>query len=497
MESRYINTRWHVHSNWTYKSITGTLTAEYSGMRLNVSFSGSTFSNYKMEGSGYPDTGNMDTIRIFIDGREVASTKVSMFSSNSNVSCSGYLDITATSHNVVMTIQCGDNKACPYNYYNYPCTLGNIAMPSPYVAPSVSCSALTEISRIDDGSWSVTYNVTPPTGANISDVGLDVIRNVNGTDTVLEIFSFGAASGNRTNSFTIHSGNHRTDGSSFNTRIYVNDSHGSSVHSAPWKLTRTYRIPTVSNVKISRTSFSPQDNATLNWTTNSRTWTNHESNFSTKIVCGKNSVDATNQGPTNTSNDGSTFTASCTETLNKTFLSKITSAAEQSVSVMTKNVEVHRINSSGNYNISSNTNIVVQYQPVKAPLNGTVKDSSGNSVAGKTIIIQDIPTIDLDWTYPITAGAAGVVDGYVLRIYKDSKYSQQVGNAKIVNVTQNASSGTCELNTKSDLSRGVMNYVKITPFYTKPDGTGRIEGTQSLQMRLVLPISRINTPVIS
>ena len=448
-------------------------------------------------GSLYNASNAVDNVNVLLSGGTTIKEGSMSPGSNSSGSVDTWVDNDGSTP-IYLCYYCGQTGGCSIGYAGWVvvCTLYTPTY-NPYVAPSVSCSALTEISRIDDGSWSVTYNVTPPKGAEISDVGLDVIRNVGGVDRVLEIFSFGTASGNRTSNFTIHSGDYKTDGSSFNTRIYVNDNHGTSVHSSPWRLTRTYRIPTVSNVKTSRTSFSPQDNATLNWTTNSRTWTNHENNFSTKIVCGNNSVNATNQGPTNTSNDGSTFTDTCKEILNKTFLSKITSKAEQSVSVMTKNVEVHRINNLGNYNISSNTNIVVQYQPIKAPLNGTVKDSSGNSVAGQTIIIQDIPTIDLDWTYPITSGAAGVVDGYVIRIYKDSNYSQQVGNAKIVNVTQNASSGTCKLNTKSDLSRGVMNYVKITPFYTKPNGTGRIEGTQSLQMRLVLPISRINTPVIS
>ena len=485
----------------TEQTLSCHITGNFNSVLQNVS--GYASYNYyvgwklAVGGSLYNASNAVDNVNVLLSGGTTIKEGSMTPGSNSSGSVDVWVDNDGSTP-IYLCYYCGQTGGCSIGYAGWVvvCTLYTPTY-NPYVAPSVSCSALTEISRIDDGSWSVTYNVTPPKGAEISDVGLDVIRNVGGVDRVLEIFSFGTASGNRTSNFTIHSGDYKTDGSSFNTRIYVNDNHGTSVHSSPWRLTRTYRIPTVSNVKTSRTSFSPQDNATLNWTTNSRTWTNHENNFSTKIVCGNNSVNATNQGPTNTSNDGSTFTDTCKEILNKTFLSKITSKAEQSVSVMTKNVEVHRINNLGNYNISSNTNIVVQYQPIKAPLNGTVKDSSGNSVAGQTIIIQDIPTIDLDWTYPITSGAAVVVDGYMIRIYKDSNYSQQVGNAKIVNVTQNVSSGTCELNTKSDLSRGVMNYVKITPFYTKPNGTGRIEGTQSLQMRLVLPISRINTPVIS
>lgn len=162
MASLYIDTVWHRHSQYTYKSITGTLTATYSGNRLNVSFSGSTFSNYEMDGGGYPATGNKDTIRILIDGSSVASTSVPMFSSDGNVSCSGYADVSSTPHTVTLTIQCGDNVSCPYGYYADPCHLGSIDMESPYTPISTFTlnSVSPSIGIANETTYTANYTIS-------------------------------------------------------------------------------------------------------------------------------------------------------------------------------------------------------------------------------------------------------------------------------------------------------------------------------------------------
>ena len=151
-----------------------------------------------------------------------------------------------------------------------------------------------------------------------------------------------------------------------------------------------------------------------------------------------------------------------------------------------------------NYDASDTKSFKVQYQPTKTPTGGNVTNSSGTSVKGNTIIVQDIPTINIDWSYPNSGTARGVVNGYILRVYSDSSYSSKVGSDHIINVNSWGASGTKSLNTKTQLKRGVMNYAKIIPFYTKPDGTGRIEATDTntLKIQLVKPISKLDPPTI-
>lgn len=528
MSDLYIDNVWHRHSSKTYKSIKGTLSANYSGLRLNVSFSGSTFSNYQLSGGGYPATGNQDTIRIFIDDEQVAETKVNMNSSTPNIYISGYRDVSTTSHNVYMTIQCGDYISCPYNYYHNPCNLGNISMPSPYKAPTISFrgnNALTPISRVDDGSWTVNYSVTSPTGATIYDTGIDIM--VFGTaDNVLQNHSFGTAVGDRQSSFTIKSsGTNIKDGMKFTTRLYVNDRDNNGTehynHNSGSNLTtRTYLKPIMTGITdFKDIPFSPQDNKKLQWTTNCNKWSanNLEKAFETTIAKGRNNdvyLDDSKleqkipQNPFNI-RDGESYSTSnnCSYTITKTMLDNLFTDNERSVSVMDGVLRVNRNNKSAYkedgspYTAWATTTIKIQYQPTKSPTNGTVTYNN-KSISRNTIFIQDIPTIDIDWSYPITSGAAGVVDGYILRVYSDSGYTQQYGKDKVIQVTQNASKATWKLNTKTELKRGVLNYLKITPYYKKPNrsdvtnSASRIEGQKSLQMALVTPISRINTPVI-
>ena len=380
---------------------------------------------------------------------------------------------------------------------------------NPYSEPtSYNLTVSPTIGKVDNTTFSGSHSITLGSGGVLDWVLLLVFPytswNYGRWDYVSSsvrnsvLASFNApTSASGTTNFTLSSGTF-SDGARYKVAIRFSDNHYEWI-SGDDDTIYTYLKPIMTNITNFEDPFSPQDNVVMSWYTNSRMWTSMEEEFQTNISNGDVSLPQSqvSQAPTNSSSNGYSNTSTQAKTITKEVLNALFSNEDRSVSVMHGTLVVDRISTSGGYRAWASTTIDVQYQPVKAPLNGTITNSSGTSVAGNTIVIQDTPTITLDWTYPITSGAAGVVDGYVIRIYKDSNYSQQVGNAKIVNVTQNASSGTCELNTKSDLSRGVMNYVKITPFYTKPNGTGRIEGTQSLQMRLVLPISRINTPVIS
>lgn len=89
-----------------------------------------------------------------------------------------------------------------------------------------------------------------------------------------------------------------------------------------------------------------------------------------------------------------------------------------------------------------------------------------------------------------------MVNGYTCQVYTDADCTTKYGDDIDITSLGNEWSASLTLNTKTQLKRGVVNYIKITPYYTKPDGTGNILGTSSLITQLVLPISRLNTPVI-
>lgn len=263
------------------------------------------------------------------------------------------------------------------------------------------------------------------------------------------------------------------------------------------KVIYTYKIPSVSEVSMSSSLFSPQDDAKIRWTTNSRVWTSLENNFTTTLDYNGKSVNLTN-APENNSNNGTSSSAASEKTFDNSTITTLFTTSERSVSKLSKTVYVTRHSSSGGYDVNSSTTVNIQYQPTKAPNSTHVLNSSGSSVQGQTIVVQQTPKIDVDWSYPISSGTAGVVNGYYLKVYSDSACTQAVNDTEYtISVSSNGGSGSKQLDTKSDLKRGVMNYAKITPYYTKPDGTGTIRGTTSTTVQLVLPISRLNTPTIS
>lgn len=285
-----------------------------------------------------------------------------------------------------------------------------------------------------------------------------------------------------------------TDGNRYKIATYFSDDHFEWI-SGDDKVVYTYRKPTMSNVSMTSALFSPQDNAQIKWTTNSRTWTGHENDFTTKLSYGNKSIDLTN-APTNATN-GSTQSASSSKTFDNSTITKLFSADDRSVSKLSKSITITRTSPSSGYTASASVTANIQYQPTKTPNNTHVLDGSGTNVKSKNIIIQDTPTIDVDWSYPISSGAAGIVNGYYLKVYSDANCTKAVNDKEYtIAVSTNGGAGSKSLNTASELQRGVMNYAKVTPYYTKPNGSGTIRGTNPVIIPLVLPISRLGTPTI-
>lgn len=294
-----------------------------------------------------------------------------------------------------------------------------------------------------------------------------------------------------------------SDGSKYRVAIAGSDSNHRWI-SGDDKPIYTYRKPSVSGVKILKsdgsstiTKFSPQNNVKIAWTTNSRTWTGAEAEFTTSLGHSNSTVAADSNAPGNPSSNGSTFSQEVSQTLTTGIIDTLYSNAERSNGTLSTTISVIRSSSTAGYAISSSANIEIQYQPTLAPTNGTVTNSSGTSISGNTIFLQDTSNIYLSWKYSPSTLAAGVVDGYIIRIYADSAHTDKVGDDITVTVSRNAESGSKTINAKTQLRRGVMNYATITPFYTKPNSQGIIEGTKHLNLTLVKPMNRLNTPTIA
>lgn len=374
---------------------------------------------------------------------------------------------------------------------------------NPYTAfNDISFSSINPIyGRYNDTNYTATYSITGGTN-NLTSVKA---RLFNASDGHLKDFSFGNNKGtNLTNSFKVDTG-----GTGWHYRVSIWATDNITTKESGKKDIYTYVMPTVSALTLSAVNltgskFSPQDNAYVTYTTNGRKWINGEVDFTTKCTINGSTFNASSQKPTNSNNE-TNVSESSTESLSASVINSKYSATARSVKVLSDSITIQRINTSANsenYKVSSSKSFEVQYQPTKVPTSVSIK-ADGNSLPTK-IVIQDTLNINLSWGYPSTSGAAGVVNGYYVEVFTNSSYTGTP--YKTYNVSNNNSTGSKTLSTATDLKRGVMNYLKITPYYTCPDtsvtasyidANHNIRGTQSYTSQLCIPTSRINTPVIS
>lgn len=352
-----------------------------------------------------------------------------------------------------------------------------------YTAPSTySVSLSPNIGRVDYTNYGYNYTISGGTGT-IDWVYLKVYpsnvnwnygkynKNLGGKEIYSKRVSdnTGKSSASGRGSFKCSTPEFK-DGSTYKVAIHFSDSHYEWISGSDRPI-YTYTKPDV-GVTV-KNLFSPQDEPTFSWKVNSGAL-GQENSFKTTVKLNNKVVSVT----------GTSLT------ITNSVLNQYFSAAERSVAQMkgTLYVETENVSAADDNNKYVDTDsqdFTVQYQPVKLPTNGSVSNS------GQIVIIQDTPDTTVSWAYPHSVGAAGVVSGYIVRVFEDSSYSTQFGSDIIV------TNAYVTLNNKTELKRGVLNYATITPYYNKPDGSGKIEGTQSLKVTLVKPISRINTPQIS
>ncbi len=470
---------------------------------LAVSFSGTIGNKIVTDGGWYEY--NL-TARLYVNGVQAKDSAgndyrwyVNTGGSNANnksVNISGTINVGANA-NVTIRYFCwagGSEGDCTSPDYKTDSEVvfempANALPYNPYTAPSTySINVTPNMGRVDYTNYNYDYTISGGTGI-IDWVQLKVYSSsttwnygkypasLNGKELLSRRISnnTGRAGASGSGSFQLNTNTFK-DGSSYRVAIHFSDSNYEWI-SGDDKVVYTYTKPDVSvNIKD---LFSPQDEPTFSWTVRNKAL-GQEDNFKTTV----------------TINDKQVSVSGNSLKVTNSILNQCFSTSERSVSQMSGTLKVVSENTSaadGNnkYTDTESQSFKVQYQPTKMPTNGSVTNS------GKTIIIQDTPTTTVSWSYPHTAGAAGVVNGYIVRVYSDSNYSTKVGSDKVVSVSSAGGSGYITLNNKTDLKRGRLNYATITPYYTKPNGSGRIEGTQKLGVTLVKPVSRIDTPVIS
>lgn len=355
----------------------------------------------------------------------------------------------------------------------------------PYKPPTVSISAYNgdNIARADGTSLDSQLQKVSITTSNSDGYTSTTRLTINGK-------AKDATYGNGTQTGEFYPANYSV-GNQKSYTVTANTTHDKKAdYTASSSITLyTYTSPTNPNVTIKdgKTTISPQDGSYLSYTIGSKGWNSSslESDFTTTIKFP--STDAINIASIANNGNNGVRTESKTYSLNATNLNAKLTTAERSVSKATIKVVITATNPNAGWSISDDITFYVQYQPTLAPTGGDVK-YGGISYKDATVIITKVPKVTASWSYDINKGASGVVNGYKYTVYADS-------SKKTVMKTGTTSGTSVDIST-SEMNLGTMNYIVITPYYTKPDGKGDIDGAQSVGFNLVKPLNKLYKPVI-
>lgn len=363
----------------------------------------------------------------------------------------------------------------------------------PYTAPSYSISDISpDYGIVKETARTVKYSITGGTNS----LKYTYLRTYNSSNTHLEDINLNTTSkgSNLSKTFNPNSSKY-SDGQQYKGAIRFDD--GKNTFETGKSSFYTYRTPKISGFNLTNINFSGNGNTQLSWSTNGRRWsTSNEANFKTYIRFGSKSwFESSNNNP----NTGDTNNAlvNQTQNLSKDIIDKQFTTAERSQEKISTTIQMKRKNETSKVEaLSSSKSITIQMFPKYAPSRMTFynysSESKGSTISpGSTVYVDDISKILIEWTYPDNVDK-GVINGYIVRIYSDSDYSNLLQTFTINTSNLTASQA---INTKTHLKRGQLNYVKITAFYNKPNGTGKAEGPE-LKSSFVLPLGRLSTPVI-
>lgn len=359
-----------------------------------------------------------------------------------------------------------------------------------YKDPTISISASSNISKHD-------ANRTVSIGANTSgdSTATTVYVTVNGNESSTSI-------GNSSGTYTFKPSDKGVgQASSYIVKARRVHSKKSNSQAVSNELTLyTYKLPTITDFNFVNDEISGRSTSSINYSCNNRKWTSYENQFQTFISydSGSNWTEISNK-PTN---DDASNTAQ-TISIDETWINQRLDVTARSRDSNTIKVKLRRRNPSSEVNADTETKtLTVYFKPTKTIDTNNIlyyKCKSDNSnpdtskplIPGNTYYIDEYPYVYIQWTYPSDIDG-GVIDGYILKIYTDSSYNTVV-TTKTINTT-NLTVGQA-LNIRTELKRGSINYVGIQPFYNKPDGSGKLYGTE-VKKQFIKPLGKLKAPII-
>jgi hypothetical protein len=424
------------------RKVSGTLSANYSGLTISASFSG----NQVLTASGFSSMS--DTARLYIDGNQVGSTTVAM--TGGGISMSGSLNVGAGNHTISVTMECPDvtnGRHCSASLRG-PITIGSLTLyvPDPYSPPSYDIWSATQIVKVDRDKVDVNYKIDGGTN------GLDwVIARVDG---VKDFNASKNKGGSLWTSFYPTWGDGFRHGSSYNVRIRFSDNHAE--YQTGHKTFYTYQEPKLTGVSVSPSSANAQ-NQSITFTQsgiNDRAWSTLEQKFYTLAHCTAGGSNVGN-GWTQVGTVGN----NASFTLNGASLRGFVPKAYDNQTVT---MHVKRRNSSANWESAEQTcTFKVIYRPQKgvtcANTSYKKNNSFGAAVGKGALVINDNTTtgIHISWNYDTTTSDAGYTQGYRIRLYNTSK---------VVVKTYYTSSKNYTI-PKADIPKMQNTYIDITPYF--------------------------------
>lgn len=424
------------------RKVSGTLSANYSGLTISASFSG----NQVLTASGFSSMS--DTARLYIDGNQVGSTTVAM--TGGGISMSGSLNVGAGNHTISVTMECPDvtnGRHCSASLRG-PITIGSLTLyvPDPYSPPGYDIWSATQIVKVDRDKVDVNYKIDGGTN------GLDwVIARVDG---VKDFNASKNKGGSLWTSFYPTWGDGFRHGSSYNVRIRFSDNHAE--YQTGHKTFYTYQEPKLTGVSVSPSSANAQ-NQSITFTQsgiNDRAWSTLEQKFYTLAHCTAGGSNVGN-GWTQVGTVGN----NASFTLNGASLRGFVPKAYDNQTVT---MHVKRRNSSANWESAEQTcTFKVIYRPQKgvtcANTSYKKNNSFGAAVGKGALVINDNTTtgIHISWNYDTTTSDAGYTQGYRIRLYNTSK---------VVVKTYYTSSKNYTI-PKADIPKMQNTYIDITPYF--------------------------------
>lgn len=393
----------------------------------------------------------------------------------------------------------GDNViVCPkdgnhWDGYQYSTQNVTGVVTDPYTAPTYSINSITSIGKLDETDYTVKYTIKDGTASTIDWVKARIYSS---TGTHLKDITIKDEESKGTDL----SGTFKLSKDSFNHesqyKVSIRFSDNTKEYETSQLITHTYRVPTLQNVKLSYPDFSSTGNSTLYWDTNNRRWgTELEKNFKTYLKLDSEGkwFEASDHSPLEAVT--STNTTSVSQNLNRQFITTHFTTEQLKQDSISTNLTVRRKNESSGVCTDVSVPITIQNRPKYKVSNAAYYDDNTNASInpGSIVYIEKCPKVRVEWTYPSDADG-GYINGYIVRIYKDSDTSAKPYNS--FKIVTNDLTASYVFNIKDDLYRGSLNYITIEAYYSQPETKNDMKGPVFSQ-QFIKPLSLIEKPVIS